>query len=899
VTFLFTDIEASTPRWETDAEAMRAELAVHDEVLRSAVVSHRGSVFKHTGDGMCAAFASPTEAVAAAVDAQQRLRLPVRVGIATGVAELRDGDYFGPPLNRVARVMAAGHGGQILVAASTAALLDGVDLVDLGEYRMPGLAALVRVFQVRAEGLRMRFPPLRTLEAVPGNLPIELTRFVGRDREIAELTGAVGSNRLLTLTGVGGVGKTRLALQVARRLVSEFPDGVWLVELAPLGDPAAVPDVVATALGVRSQPGLTVLDSVVEAVAGRRMLVVLDNCEHVLDAAAELTAAVLARTSTVSVLATSREGLALPVEHLWPVPSLDVDSSGRGSAVELFVERAQAVRPAFSLDDDPDRAAVADICRRLDGIPLAIELAAARVVSMNTAEVLERLSDRFVLLAGARRSPERHQTLRHAVAWSYELLTVSERDVLGHCAVFAGGFDLAAAAQLCGGNEYELLDVLDSLVRKSLLTTTQVGGHTRYGMYETIRLFAEEQIDPASLAAVRDRHAHYFAEAVEGWWTMWDSPDLRVAVDRVDVEFANLRAGFYWAAEGGHIVAATKIAAHAAMFAQTLQRFEPVGWAEELLDAAIAADVAQLPRLYAGAAYCCEIGRPARGVEYARRAAELECDPKYDPLDAGWAESQEVVAHLTAGDVEMAVAICRELATRTGMARVHGLGGQIFALPGLGRSEEARTLADQAVTAAREHGNPYLISLALSGSGRAHAEADPDKASGAFREALELAHRNHIPFFEPVVAAELGRLEVVSGDVDGGLTLLEEAFDATQRAGSHSHVGLALANLAFVFRDLGRAEIAATIYGSSTRYESIASVLSLPDLIEHLRDGLGGPIFDDCITIGAAMELADAVRYARQQIRTERDKRASPKAAVAAIHGRPPNGQPPSGIDSP
>jgi hypothetical protein len=247
VTFLFTDIEASTPRWETDAAAMGADLAVHDEVLRAAIAGHRGFVFKHTGDGVCAAFWSASEAVAAAVEAQRELRLPVRVGIATGAAELRGGDYFGPPLNRVARVMAAGHGGQILVAASTAALLDGVDLADLGEHRMQGLAGLQRVFQVRAEGLRARFPPLRTLAAVAGNLPVELTRFVGRESEIAELAGIVGSNRLVTLTGVGGGGKTRLALQVARRVVTEFPDGVWLVELAPLGDPAALPEFVATA----------------------------------------------------------------------------------------------------------------------------------------------------------------------------------------------------------------------------------------------------------------------------------------------------------------------------------------------------------------------------------------------------------------------------------------------------------------------------------------------------------------------------------------------------------------------------------------------------------------------------------------------------------------------------
>jgi predicted ATPase len=896
VTFLFTDMEASTPRWETDAEAMSAELAVHDEVLRSTIVSHRGSIFKHTGDGMCAAFASAADAVAAAVEAQQRLRLPVRVGIATGVAELRAGDYFGPPLNRVARVMAAGHGGQILVAASTAALLDSVDLVDLGEHRMPGLAGLLRVFQVRADGLRVRFPPLRTLEAVPGNLPMELTPFVGRADEIAELTTIVAGNRLVTLTGVGGVGKTRLALQVGRRLVTEFPEGVWLVELAPLGDPAALPDVVATALGIMAQAGLTVLDSVVEAVAGRRMLVVLDNCEHVLDAAADLVEAVLARTATVSVLATSREGLALPGEHLWPVPSLDIDAAGGGSAVELFVQRAETVQPRFSLDDDNARAGVVEICRRLDGMPLAIELAAARMVSMNPAEVLERLSDRFRLLAGARRRTGRHQTLRHAVAWSYELLTAQERDVLNRCAVFAGGFDADAAAHLCDDDAYAVLDVLDSLVRKSLMTTTPAAGHTRYGLYETIRLFAEEQSDRVALADVRDRHARYFAEQVERWLTIWESPDQRIALERVEVDFANLRAGFYWAAERDDIVTATAIAADTALFAQSLQRYEPVGWAEEVLNAAAAADVPQLPRLYAAASFCCLTGRPDAGLQYARRAVELDRDRKYDPLEPRWAATLEALAHLCTGDVEMAVAVLRDCVSRTGVERVIGLAIQAWALPAVGRPEEARTLADEAVVAAREHGTPFWIVLALAGCGRAFADTDAEKAAAAFREALECAHRNHIAFFEAALAPDLARLEVVHGNLDDGLILFDEAVDAAHRGGSLTQLTIALASLAFVFRDLGGAEIAATIYGSSTRSPSVANVPSLPALIEQLRDELGQTTFGDYVAKGAAMDTAAAVRYARQQIRAVRDERAS-RMAAAAIHGRPPSGKPPSRID--
>src|ERR1700689_1601537 len=303
---------------------MRAALAAHDEVLRSAIEGHGGWLFKHTGDGVCAAFASPRSAVDAAVTAQRALELPVRMGLATGEAGLRDGDYFGAVLNRAARVMAAGHGGQILLADSTAGLLSGVDLVDLGPRRLRDLPTPVGVFQVRATGLRTDFPALRALDASPGNLRPPTTSFIGRESEVAELQAVVKAHRLVTLTGVGGVGKTRLAVEVAARLADEFPDGVWLFELAAVTDPAAVPDAVAAVLGITQQPGKSVADSVAAVLEGRVRLLVFDNCEHVLDATADLVEAILAASATVTIVATSREGLGIADERLWPVPSLDV-----------------------------------------------------------------------------------------------------------------------------------------------------------------------------------------------------------------------------------------------------------------------------------------------------------------------------------------------------------------------------------------------------------------------------------------------------------------------------------------------------------------------------------------------------------------------------------------------
>jgi len=396
VTFLFTDIEGSTRRWEADAESMRAALLAHDKVLRTAIEAHDGFLFSHTGDGVVAAFASPKAAVDAAIDAQRELQLPVRMGIATGEAELRDGDYFGTVLNRAARVMAAGHGGQILVADSTAVLLSGVDFVDLGSRRLRDVPIPVTMFQVRAPGLRSDFPPLRTVDATPGNLRPAATRLIGRDSVVTDLAAAVRSRRLVTLTGVGGVGKTRLAIEVAAQLANEFPDGVWVFELAAVIDPAAVPDEVAAVLGITQQPGKTVTESVAAALEGRMRLLIFDNCEHVLDATADIVEAVLDHSTTVRIVATSREGLGIADEQVWPVRSLDVDA-----AASLFVERAHNVTPEFSVDEEQD---VVEICRRLDGIPLAIELAASRISSMTTRDVRDRLDQRFKLLVGTRRA---------------------------------------------------------------------------------------------------------------------------------------------------------------------------------------------------------------------------------------------------------------------------------------------------------------------------------------------------------------------------------------------------------------------------------------------------------------------------------------------------------------
>ena len=879
VTFLFTDIEGSTRRWEDDADAMRASLAAHDEVLRISIEGCGGWLFKHTGDGVCAAFASARAAVDAAVDAQRSLGLPVRMGIATGEAEQRGDDYFGPALNRAARVMAVGHGGQVLVSISTASLVTGVDLLDLGEHRLRDLSGVEHLFQVRAEGLRVEFPRLRTVDAVPGNLPFQATSFVGRDQEISTLIELVRARRLVTLTGVGGVGKTRLAVQVAAELVPDFGDGVWLVELAPVGDPAAVPDAVASALGITVQAGMTATASVAQALAGRRLLVVLDNCEHVLDAAADLVEAVLARTNTVKVIATSREGLRVGGEYLWPVPSLDVKAGAASAAVELFVERARAVKPGFRLDNDTDGIAVTEICTRLDGIALAIELAAARMVSMSPTDVRDRLGDRFRLLSGGRRGLERHQTLRHAVQWSYELLTDDERVVLQHASVFADGFNLAAITQICRSfDEYVMLDLLDSLVRKSLVTAQQSpGGRARYGLLETIRQFAEDQLAATgTISDVRDRHARYYAEQAIAHWDVWDGPGYDTACDWVEAEFDNLRAGFRWANDQADRKTATAIAAHTTMLAVGLQQFEPVGWAEELLPTAIAAKVAQLPRLHVAAGICMFMGRPDDGVGYAQAASVLQDDPRYQPFDIGWAAYREAFAQFYAGRPDRQVEICTTLATRTGLARVMGLCGLAMGLPNVGRSGEAMAIAEDALNAARAHANPYWIAFAYFGYGFAFTETDPARALDTFRLGLAYTRQHRLPRVEALIARDLAGLEAVHGDLNQALTLFTASLDSFHQAGDTTDLALTFGSLAVFYDRINRPEIAATLYGTTTHHPATNVIIGFAAAIDHVRTILDTETFDRCVATGAAMDTAEAVRYARTRIEAARSELTAP-----------------------
>ena len=741
---------------------MRKALAAHDETLRSAVEAHNGFMFKHTGDGVCAAFSSPRAAVDAAVAAQMALELPVRMGIATGEAELRDGDYFGAVLNRAARMMAAGHGGQILMADSTAVLVSGVDVRDLGPRRLRDVPTPVGVFQVRAPGLRAEFPPLRVLETSPGNLRPAASSFIGRVSELDEVQAVVKAHRLVTLTGVGGVGKTRLALEVAGRLADEFPDGVWFFELAAVADPAAVPDAVAAVLGINQQPGKSMSESVANALEGRVRLLVFDNCEHLLDAAAAFVDAILAHSPTVTILATSREGLGVADEQLWPVPSLDFGAGIDSSAVTLFSERARAVAPHFSIPDDAE--AVMEICDRLDGIPLAIELAASRMSSMTAGEVRDRLDHRFRLLVGSRRGVERHQTLHHAVAWSYDHLDENEKSLLTRCSVFSGGFDLQSACAVAASDDcddFAALDLLDSLVRKSLLVADPSSGRTRFSMLETIRQFAEEQLVAGGEATeVRTAHARYFAGRETDIMALWDSPRQREAYDWFTVELANLRTAFRWAADHGNLDVAATIATCAGFIGIGNEMYEPIGWAEELIEPASAVDHPRLAFLYVIASQCFISGRVDDVVRYCDQGQTV-FDRTHAVLPYG-IEGVLGNAYIFVGQPDQWVAACSAALQRRSDAPVFTRACLIYALMIAGRCEEATIAADGLIEAAEATHNPWAVWNSLLAYGVAVRDADPGRALDAFRRGLLIAQSSGGRFSD--LATVLARQEALQGD---------------------------------------------------------------------------------------------------------------------------------------
>jgi predicted ATPase/class 3 adenylate cyclase len=570
-TFLFTDIEGSTRLWEEDPERMRPALARHDAIAREAVERHGGEIVKMTGDGVHAAFEDPLDAVRAALEIQLTLAdaqrtngiaLLVRCGLHAGTVERRDNDFYGTAVNRAARIMSAAHGGQTLLSRTVAEMVEsrlpeGITLCNLGPVRLRDLSRPEHVYQVVHPSLRAEFPALRSLEETPNNLPNEVNSFVGRGRELTQVAALMRQGRMVTLIGLGGLGKTRLALHVAAETMDEYPDGVWFVELAPLGDPRLVALSIATAMRVKEEAGRPIIEALVKHMASRKLLVVLDNCEHLLEGCCEVARQLLSEVPEVRILATSREPLRIAGETTFPVLALGIPDIrlpfeprviSQFDAVQLFLDRAAAAQPEFELTE-ANSTHIAAICHRVDGIPLAIELAAARVRSLPVQKIAERLTDRFKILRGGDQAAlPRQQTLRALIDWSYDLLTPEERRLFRQLAVFAGGFSLEAAESVCDCRDDDVIDLLGRLVEKSLVVLDARTG--RYGLLETVRQYAHERLnDVGEEHEVHDKHLdHYaqFAHEAQGGIAGGASAKWLLAVDS---ELENIVSAHAWAGQ--------------------------------------------------------------------------------------------------------------------------------------------------------------------------------------------------------------------------------------------------------------------------------------------------------------------------------------------------------------
>jgi predicted ATPase/class 3 adenylate cyclase len=720
VAFLFTDIEGSTVRWDSHREAMQEALRRHDRILRSAIDTHGGFVFKTIGDAFCAAFSSVGEALEGAIDSQRRLAgedfaavdgVRVRMAVHVGETDERDGDYFGPAVNRVARLLSAGHGAQVLVSGAAAdavgvELPDGAGLRHLGMLPLRDLKDPERVFQLTAPGLVSDFKALRALETPPNNLPRQASSFVGRNADLARVKDLLATGVLVTVVGTGGVGKTRLALAAATDVLNDLPDGAWFVDFAPLSDSSLVASAILSGLGVDQTTDAPALDVLVGYLKQRGLLLVLDNCEHLIAEVARVVAAVLAACPEIGVLATSREMLNVTGERAHRLSSLDDVES-----VALFTERARAVRPDFRAEAK-DVATIEDICRRLDGIALAIELAAARVRSISLDELSQRLRLRM-LGTGARDRQPRQQTMHALIDWSYDLLTSDEQRLFRGISIFAGGFTLEAAGASSdeSQDEWDVLDLLTSLSDKSLLVADVTSSNQRYRLLESIREYGRERLDAAGemLSLVR-RHAEFFCSLADRAYVEWDTAPAVDWLSRLRPELDNFRAGLRWTLDekSDPELGALMAASLAPMFMRLSLLHEGIGWCESALGFKDALAPSTKARLYYGLSMLQHNhGEDAGALRSARQAVEL---------------------YRTAKDERGLVRALSQVAQH---------------LPTMDAHEEALLVAEEALEHARGLNDDRLLAATLQRCARAYKPSEIAGARRRFAQSVELFRSLH------------------------------------------------------------------------------------------------------------------------------------------------------------
>ena len=908
VTFLFTDIEGSTKLWERHPEAMQTALARHDEILRGAIDQHGGYVFKTVGDAFCAAFPTVPDALEAALEAQRRLLssewketgpLRVRMAVHVGAAEERDGDYFGPPVNRVARLLSAAHGGQVLLSLPTQELVRDqlpavTTLRDLGEHRLKDLFRPERVFQLLAPELPSEFPPLRTLDAYRNNLPLQLTPLIGREKEVAEVCERLSRPevRLLTLTGVGGTGKTRLGLQAAAELTEEFEDGVFFVSLAAISDPELVVGAVAGTLGVKEAGGQPLLESLEGYLGEKHILLLVDNFEQVLEAAT-MVSELISACHKLKVLATSRTPLRLYGEHEYAVPPLGLPDPQRPPSVEtlthyeavrLFLERSQASRADFSVTSD-NAPAVAEICVRLDGLPLAIELAAARIKVLPPKKLLDRLSDRLKLLTGgARDLPDRQRTLRSTIEWSYGLLDEGEKTLFARLSVFAGGRTLEAIEAVCdaeGDLPVDVLDGVESLVDKSLLRQDEgVGGEPRFAMLETIHEFAREKLQESGEAEkIKRLHAgFYFAIAEEA------EPELRGIrqqewMERLEAEHDNLRTALRWSLGGRDAELGLRLAGALSYFWYARGHFrEARGWLEEALAKtgetltdARARALRELGTLAVDQADY-ELAEATCGEALAlyrrlgdKKGVSLSC------VDLGWSATFQ-------GHDERATALFEEgLVAARESKDVWSISYALNALSVMagnrGNFERAEALWEEGLALARKLGDRRRVTAILHNMALAKlAQGNFERAEALWEENLVLGKQSQDTLGIALSYVHLGIVATRRGDLERARTLLEEGLVLMGELGIKAGIAQTLESLAGLAGASGETQEAARLWGAADALREAVGVpwLSLERRIhwpylDAIRSRSEEAVWTEAWEEGRAMTPEEAVTHALKE----------------------------------
>jgi predicted ATPase/class 3 adenylate cyclase/Tfp pilus assembly protein PilF len=853
VTFLFTDIEGSTTLAQQFPAEMPALLARHHAILHQAIHDHNGHVFQITGDAFCAAFHTASDALRAALVAQHDLQhetwnpapIKVRMGLHTGAAqagaiEERAGGYVGYlTLTRVQRVMSVAYGEQVLLSNSTAELVRGdlpadVALRDMGEHRLKGLEHFEHIWQLVAPYVRQDFPPLQSLNVIPNNLPEQLTSFIGREKELARVQEKLAESRLVTLTGSGGVGKTRLSIQAAHDCLSDYRHGAWLIELAPLADPALVPQAIVTTFGLQEDVARSTLTVLTDYLREKTLLLVLDNCEHVIDACAQLAEQLLLHCPTLHILASSREALGIDGEVALRVPSLSLPLTGKttpealseSEAAQLFVERATAALPGFEVTE-ANASAIAQVCRRLDGIALALELAASRVKVLRVEQIAGRLDDAFRLLTGGRRTAlPRQQTLRATIDWSYNLLADAERTVLRRLSVFAGGATLEAAEAVCSDDEleaFEVLDILTQLVNKSLVVAErEQGRETRYYLLETIRQYAREKLnDSGEGEAVRERHTHWYMELAERAEPKLYGHGQIEWLDRMEQEHDNMRAALEWSLNnnvdlGLRIASALiwfwDIHSHAIEGLQQIEKLLAAGSLDPSpLQARALARASFLAMLQLNEERMAALAEA--GVNMSREVGNTEA-LAFSLLECAilpyWHGEPDRALSLA----EESLALFEEANISWGKRRALSVVG--YVTQAQGNYERARAAYQKALALCRESGDiNHATFVLLMVGGLEFEQGDYESALAFFVESLSNAR---VVKNKGIIAANtrvMGDIAMVLGHYAQAKVLFEESLVLEREVGGYERVALLLNRLGRVARLQGEYVVAARLYVES------------------------------------------------------------------------------------